>query len=339
VQLFLTPLQGGDKSIDVSSVEISELADVGDRFARVVRATCRITVSGVCGSGTVVGRDSDGNAIVLTNAHVAGTQRGRQVQVQRWDTNGESEKGNGAIIAAGYGRGLSIDFALLKCNAGFAKDVVPIPLADRYPDVAAGVSTYGCPRCEWPSMQVLKLTRAEGQVLRWLPEAIGGRSGSSVVDYTESGPRVVGLLTWGGGGEGLGQSTPFLLNAMRGQMPKSFESLPVYAQELSANTANLPVRKMPCGLDGQILAFTSLTSADETEGATDGSVIDSILEDGPDKPDADEGTGIFRDRDPDKTQPAGPIAKLGEWFRRVIITVVVAAGAGAAGYLLGRLRS
>jgi phage gpG-like protein len=41
--------------------------------------------SGVCGSGTVVGRTSEGNAIVLTNAHVAGTQRGRTVNVERWN--------------------------------------------------------------------------------------------------------------------------------------------------------------------------------------------------------------------------------------------------------------
>ena len=65
----------------------------GDRFDQVIRATVRVTVSGVCGSGTVVGRTSDGNAIVLTNAHVAGTQRGRTVNVERWNTNGSSERG------------------------------------------------------------------------------------------------------------------------------------------------------------------------------------------------------------------------------------------------------
>jgi hypothetical protein len=66
----------------------------GDRFDQVIRATVRITVSGVCGSGTVVGRTSEGNAIVLTNAHVAGTTRGRTVNVERWNTNGSSEKGS-----------------------------------------------------------------------------------------------------------------------------------------------------------------------------------------------------------------------------------------------------
>jgi hypothetical protein len=205
----------------------------GDRFDQVVRATVRVTVSGVCGSGTVVGRTSEGNAIVLTNAHVAGTTRGRTVNVERWNPNGSSEKGTGTIIASGYGRGTSVDFALLKCNGSFAKDVDPIPLADRYPSNQSSVTTFGSPRCEWPSLQVLRLNRKEGQILSWKPEAIGGRSGSSLIDYTDEGPRVVGLLTWAGGGEGLGQSTPFLLSAMRGKLPATLEGLPAGAREVS----------------------------------------------------------------------------------------------------------
>ena len=177
-----------------------------DRFDQVIRATVRVTVSNVCGSGTVVGRTAEGNAIVLTNAHVAGTKRGRVVNVERWNTNGASERGTAAIIASGYGRGTSVDFALLKCSGDFAKDVDPIPLADRYPSDQSSVTTFGSPRCEWPSLQVLRLNRKEGQILSWKPEAIGGRSGSSIIDYTDEGPRVVGLLTWAGGGEGLGQT-------------------------------------------------------------------------------------------------------------------------------------
>jgi hypothetical protein len=204
-----------------------------DRFDQVIRATVRVTVSNVCGSGTVVGRTAEGNAIVLTNAHVAGTKRGRVVNVERWNTNGASERGNAAIIASGYGRGTSVDFALLKCSGDFAKDVDPIPLADRYPSDQSSVTTFGSPRCEWPSLQVLRLNRKEGQILSWKPEAIGGRSGSSIIDYTDEGPRVVGLLTWAGGGEGLGQSTPFLLSAMRGKLPATLEGLPAGAREVS----------------------------------------------------------------------------------------------------------
>lgn len=224
----------------------------GDRFDQVIRATVRVTVSGVCGSGTVVGRTSEGNAIVLTNAHVAGTQRGRTVNVERWNSNGSSERGTGTIIASGYGRGTSVDFALLKCNGTFAKDVDPIPLADRYPSDESSVTTFGCPRCEWPSLQVLRLNRKEGQILSWKPEAIGGRSGSSLIDYTDGGPRVVGLLTWAGGGEGLGQSTPFLLSAMRGKLPTTLEGLPAGTREVSCqlNDEQL-IAQVPATIQGE----------------------------------------------------------------------------------------
>lgn len=247
--LDVVPLSGEFTEIDLTESAYSELASV-DRLKVVMEATVRVTVSGVCGSGTVVGRDGDGRAIVLTNAHVAGTDRGRRVNVQRWNSSGDSEKSGAAIIAAGYGRGMSMDFALVVCDAGFARDVTPIPIADRYPDDSNGVTTYGCPRCEWPSLQLLKLDNAQGQILKWYPEAIGGRSGSSLVDYTAAGPRVVGLLTWGGGGQGLGQSTPFLLQAMRGRLPRSFEMLPpgvrpLAAQDDAAAVAPMPARELP----------------------------------------------------------------------------------------------
>jgi hypothetical protein len=223
-RINLEPLQ---EEIDFES-QYSEAASE-DRFTTIVRATVRVTVSGVCGSGTIVGRDANGVAIVLTNAHVAGTQRGRVVQLERWNTDGSSERGQGSIIASGYGRGLSVDFALLKCNEAFAKGVTTVPIANRYPK--GQVTTYGCPRCEWPSMQNLSMRKNDSQILTWKPEAIGGRSGSSLIDYDE-GPRVVGLLTWGGGGEGLGQSSPFLLEAMKGRLPASIEGLPPGVKEV-----------------------------------------------------------------------------------------------------------
>ena len=311
-----------------------------DRFDQITRATVRVTVSGVCGSGTVVGRDSLGNALVLTNAHVAGTSRGRIVSVERWNTDGSSERGQGAIIAAGYGRGMSVDFALLKCNVDFANDVTPIPLADRYPDTSVPVTTFGCPRCEWPSLQVLKLNRSEGQILTWKPQAIGGRSGSSVIDHTEDGPRVVGLLTWGGGGEGLGQSTPFLLGAMRGRLPQSLESLPAGAQEVFTESPptdgqqSLSVYQMPATTGG--LALQLPIQLETSSDTVDGDVIDSITEDGlrdrrKPKPDDGENGLIGKDRNP------GPINRGLEWVRRLLITVALCVGSGVAGFLLGRL--
>jgi hypothetical protein len=267
-----------------------------DRFDQVIRATVRVTVSNVCGSGTVVGRTAEGNAIVLTNAHVAGTKRGRVVNVERWNTNGASERGTAAIIASGYGRGTSVDFALLKCSGDFAKDVDPIPLADRYPSDQSSVTTFGSPRCEWPSLQVLRLNRKEGQILSWKPEAIGGRSGSSIIDYTDEGPRVVGLLTWAGGGEGLGQSTPFLLSAMRGKLPATLDGLPAGAREVSCQVdESQEIVQVPSTIYGEPLQVPLgfLAAAEPQDDLIDSIVDRPKLRPSPNEPD---NSGIITDR-------------------------------------------
>jgi hypothetical protein len=79
--IVLDPLREELKLVDKTPRATAD-GVASDRFDQVVRATVRVTVSGVCGSGTVVGRTSEGNAIVLTNAHVAGTTR--------WRSPGES---------------------------------------------------------------------------------------------------------------------------------------------------------------------------------------------------------------------------------------------------------
>ena len=293
--IVLDPLREDLKLVDQSPRATAD-GVAGDRFDQVVRATVRVTVSGVCGSGTVVGRTSEGNAIVLTNAHVAGTTRGRTVNVERWNPNGSSEKGTGTIIASGYGKGTSVDFALLKCNGSFAKDVEPIPLADRYPSNQSSVTTFGCPRCEWPSLQVLRLNRKEGQILSWKPEAIGGRSGSSLIDYTDEGPRVVGLLTWAGGGEGLGQSTPFLLSAMRGKLPATLDGLPAGAREVSCQVdESQEIVQVPSTIYGEPMQVPLgfLATVDPQDDLIDSIVDRPKLRPSPKDP---EDSGIITDR-------------------------------------------
>lgn len=299
--ILLSPLQ---EEVFVRASELEAVARVSaeDHFDQIIKATVRVSVNNVCGSGTIVGRDGQGNAIVLTNAHVAGTSRGRTVNVERWGTDGTSQRGRGSIIASGYGRGMSIDFALLRCNSEFARDVTPVPLAERYPDTSAAVTTYGCPRCEWPSMQVLRMNRSEGQVLTWKPEAIGGRSGSSVIDHTDAGPRVVGLLTWGGNGEGLGQSTPFLLNAMRGRLPRSIQSLPDGVREVdSQDVDNGLVFCVPATTSGEALQIP-ISSEAAFQGQDD--LIDSITEPAPSQPQPDNNPGVGKD-DPEPEEITG----------------------------------
>jgi hypothetical protein len=305
----LLPLEE-DVSIDDSSQNVNTF-DSSQSLELICEATCRVTNQGSCGSGTVVGSDAEGRKIILTNAHVAGTRRGQTVNVERWNSDGTSETSTATIIAAGHGKGMSIDFALLRAEDGFGKNVRSIPLADRYPDTEAMITTCGCPRCEWPSLQVLQMNRADGQVLRWKPEAIGGRSGSAIVDHTTAGPRVVGLLTWGGGGEGLGQSTPFLLSAMRGKLPAAIESLPQFAVPLQeffrvpATTAGEPLR----------LALPVESSCQETDRDT----IDAITE-----------QGLPR---PGESRPS-IAARFANWMRRVCVTVICCVVAFVAGYVV-----
>jgi hypothetical protein len=281
-----------------------------DRLSAIQDATIRVTVSGVCGSGTIVGKTSAGNALILTNAHVAGTQRGRQVNVERWNQDGTSEKATAKIVSAGYGRGLSVDFAILEAASGFGANVVPIPLADRYPE--GPVETNGCPRCEWPSMQVLRMEKSNTQVLAWKPQAIGGRSGSSLIDFADEAPRVVGLLTWGSTGQGLGQSTPFLLQAMRGRLPAQLEALPTGIWEVGTQ---VPEQEAP---------------------GSDTGLIDRIIgERKPnDSPKDDPDRRILK---PDLKVPGvGLFGGFFQFLRRALITILLVAAAGVSGFLLGR---
>jgi hypothetical protein len=65
--ISIAPITPDDSAGFALSNEVrSELASSGggDHFEQVIQATCRITVSGVCGSGTVVGRDKNGRALI-----------------------------------------------------------------------------------------------------------------------------------------------------------------------------------------------------------------------------------------------------------------------------------
>lgn len=320
--LILVPLE---ESVDIKTKEETAagtpVAALRGPLSIINDATVRVTVGNVCGSGTIVGRNSQGQALVLTNAHVAGTKRCRVVDVQRWTMAGSSEKGKSTIIAAGYKRGSSLDYALLKCEQNFATDVVPIPLAQRYPDKDNSITSSGCPRCEWPSLQVLRMIEDSGQVLSWKPEAISGRSGSGVVEHTPEGPRVVGLLTWAGNGNGLGQSTLLILDALYGTVPKSLQALPDGVREIAF------IKQQ----ENKELV-SDIVESDNTE-VSDSVAIDDEA--------ADQKKGIFRNRrnnDDDGNTYPGPIRRGFDFLRRLILTTVLCLIAFAVGFVVGKLK-
>ncbi len=65
---------------------------------------------------------------------MAGTQRGRVVNVERWNATELVNVEPGPSLPLAMGRGLSVDFALLRCVVPpLPKNVTPIPIAIAMP--------------------------------------------------------------------------------------------------------------------------------------------------------------------------------------------------------------
>lgn len=164
----------------------------------------RIINGNSCGSGSLCGRDASG-IYILTNAHVAGTRIGGTVQVEALLADGSgTEKFTARVIEAAYSSRTSTDWSLLKADARFMAGLEPIRLSKDPPD-ATSTGTWGCPRCEVPSGQVVDTVNL-GSVWYWQPNSIGGQSGSAVVQHGVQ----KGLLTWTISGNGAGQQTAII---------------------------------------------------------------------------------------------------------------------------------
>lgn len=177
------------------------------------RSCCKVSVSNVCGSGSIVG-ERNGKTLVMTNAHVAGTQVGRQVNCTFPYLNNQVV--GARIIVAAYSDRIMMDWAILECDSKVNLPVVRLsqkaPTGDHY--------TAGYPRCQGPRFQRL-ITRSfshNGTVWRWQPNSIGGQSGSGVHSLADNLQR--GVLTWSWGGDGAGQTTRsiWLQYAQRGEI-------------------------------------------------------------------------------------------------------------------------
>ena len=181
-------------------------------------ASVQVTTGGGCGSGHVCGRDSRGTYI-LTNAHVAGTRVGREVNL-RGVVNGVDTRAVGTVILAAYSDRTLTDWAVV-LTQGFA-DVTPVGLATTKP--VGDHYTRGSPRCVWPlvSTSVITADIADDSPLwRWRPDAIGGQSGSGVFSIRTGLSE--GLLTWSWGRLGAGQQTSEIY---RQSKERSIEGVP-----------------------------------------------------------------------------------------------------------------
>ncbi|MFN7140242.1 MAG: hypothetical protein ACK4UN_12980 [Limisphaerales bacterium] len=141
-----------------------------------------------CGSGVKIA-NREGKSIILTNAHVVGTQLGGMVDI-RWTDQNRVHWAVGRIIAAGYRRGQAVDWALIASEDEALAEITPHAMQE----VAATTDliTIGSPRCEEPSLRRLRFVRAAEPIAYAVPTAVGGQSGSGIT----SNGRTVGLITW-----------------------------------------------------------------------------------------------------------------------------------------------
>jgi hypothetical protein len=172
----------------------------------------RILNGNACGTGSLCGRDSD-SIYILTNAHVASSKIGNVVKCEALKAdNSGTETFQARVIESAYSSKTSTDWALLKAPAAFMVGLEPLKLATQDPDGDALTGTWGCPRCEVPSGQMIK-TKSLGSLWYWQPNSIGGQSGSAVVQDGKQ----FGLLTWTINGDGAGQKTATIWKQSREQ--------------------------------------------------------------------------------------------------------------------------
>ena len=179
----------------------------------------RVSVGGGCGSGWAAGRDDRGT-FVLTNAHVAGTELGRQVNVDV-PTESGVKRVPGRVVMAAYESRQQTDWAVVLVP-NLTGPVWPLSI-DRPVDRA--YASCGAPRCAWP---LVCFTSRDNQISgnsplwTWLPSSIGGQSGSAMV----ADGVAFGLLTWQINGRGGGQQTSWIHRQATAQSSDSVDRVP-----------------------------------------------------------------------------------------------------------------
>ena len=165
-----------------------------------IRSVCRILNQNSCGSGSICGI-RDGKSLIMTNAHVAGSQVGRVVKV---DVQSTGDRIDARVIMAAYSSRTWTDWAVLETIEPYAK-VEPVKLSKDRP--TGSHYTRGYPRCQLfdgSDIRTVDLSTTDSRWI-WQPNAIGGQSGSGV--WSDSDHLQYGLLTWSIGRDGAGQMT------------------------------------------------------------------------------------------------------------------------------------
>jgi hypothetical protein len=162
---------------------------------------------------------------VLTNAHVAGSKVNHTVKVQVESLG--MKQFNGTVIRAAYSNSVSADWALVYVPG--LKEVKPVFLSKNLPTEGLSLYTKGFPKCNPHNGTDIKQHKTlNNGVLLWLPDAIGGQSGSGVwsdVDHFQ-----YALLTWSWGDGrrtyGAGQLTAEIYKQNRAAEIRGFAKMP-----------------------------------------------------------------------------------------------------------------
>lgn len=188
-----------------------------------IRAVCRIINKNSCGSGSVCGH-YEGGSLVLSNAHVAGNQVGRIVVVEHEQSG---KRFNGKVIRAAYSDRVIADWALIHIPGWQA--VQPVKLSKLPPESGLSMYTKGFPRCKPHNGTDIRQHRTlSNGVQLWLPDAIGGQSGSGV--WSDKTNLQMCLLTWswtdGGRSYGAGQLTSEIWKQNRAGELRGYPMMP-----------------------------------------------------------------------------------------------------------------
>lgn len=189
-----------------------------------IRGVCRVINQNSCGSGSICGH-YNGGSLVLTNAHVAGSQVGRKVQVEIESLG--MRRFTGEVIRAAYSNRVIADWAVIHIP-GF-QDIEPVYLSKFAPASGESMYTKGFPRCRAHNgTDIAQHQVLSNGVLLWLPDAISGQSGSGV--WGDSDGLQKALLTWswtsGRRQYGAGQLTSEIYRQNRDREIRGFAMMP-----------------------------------------------------------------------------------------------------------------
>lgn len=186
-------------------------------------ATCRLHVSGHSGTGCVYAAD-DTHYYVLTNAHVTQTGQAPQLvfTIRGYETTlpGETVWHSHAPIDQGYHRDVAVVKVARQSFGDYAPQIIPIA-SESFP-LAAGqeIGSSGCPAGGVNTSWKGHIIRVSADAFQFWPPPKGGRSGSAIFD--SAGTQIIGLLAWGGGGEGTAQTIGELHRAFRGEPAQKY---------------------------------------------------------------------------------------------------------------------